>query len=1167
MTVLTLDRLPDNAPDGDVLDWVAHVVLEDGSVHTAPVGAFDRPAGTCTLDSPLTSDPLSGAVCVLENTASPSTLWRVLSVRETGGPALEFLARQYDPGRYAAAETGFKLDTPALELPQGPIPSPASVSLRERQHGDGSTTESVLGIGVEDAVGGRDTRAAGIEVRLGRTMDGDTHYRPVEVTDAAFAEVTRVRPGTYRASARYVAHNSALRSPWTVSNEQTVAGIGVPDGFDVTAVPGGYTVAWDAPLRRDYAYTEILERKGDTAAEVVGRSAASPWPRLGLGTTERHVSLRHVDRAGRRTNATAEVAVTPLNTDAEAAKTAARASAAAAETSATQAREAVAGIDDTIDSEVDSRLDTELAPAIVLRGKSADAARLEPAQLSDLTGSPATAQIDAGALRLGDDFEASADGRLTVSPSARTTAPLWGGSMEVPADDTIVALNLTEDMRSYDVIKGTAINGESPYAAVRIALIVPGALPGTAASRPDAARLFAVVPNAAAATRVYYWRSADGRTLYLQNDTAGGMPPAVRLLSLMGVRNPGVPVPPAPTDLIVSPPSLTVREGGTARFNVRLSSPPTGTVRVTARETDSDISVSPAYREFTTSDWNSNQEFTVTGMQDADTANDAATVSLAASGGGYDATATVNVDIRDDATPPIVTRRPDSIYLLAETTPERPTGGTTVEDHEPPGGWDNTDTQPTPTDTNNVYRCTRTETLRNGVFQIATAWSAPVKVADKTGPPPPPPRNDFVYRLSGILPSTPTGGTMVEDHTPSGWTRVQPASTLTQKVYRAERNETFLNGVFESATAWGGVKVIEEMRSDYCYLLDSRMPSAPTGGTTVEDHEPPGGWDNTDTQPTPTDTNNVYRCTRTETLRNGVFQFATAWSAPVKVADKTRPNQVPNADAGPNQTVNVGDTVYLDGSGSTDAEGAITYRWYLLGVNQPSLTNANTATASFTAQSNAGSHIARLTVTDEDGSTDTDDVLITVVDPNNQVPNADAGPNQTVNVGDTVYLDGSGSTDAEGAITYRWYLLGVNQPSLTNANTATASFTAQSNAGSHIARLTVTDEDGSTDTDDVLITVVDPNNQLPNADAGPNQTVNVGDTVYLDGSGSTDAEGAITYRWYLLGVNQPSLTNANTATASFTAQSNAGSHIARLTVTDEDGSTDTDDVLITVLDV
>ena len=147
--------------------WVAHVVLEDGSVHTAPVGAFDRTAGTCTLDPPLPSDPLAGAVCVLENTASPSTLWRVLSVRETEGPALEFLARQYDPGRYPAAETGFKLDTPALESAQGPIFPPASVSLNKRSYQDGATTGPVLGIGVVDPAGGRDTRAAGIEGAAG----------------------------------------------------------------------------------------------------------------------------------------------------------------------------------------------------------------------------------------------------------------------------------------------------------------------------------------------------------------------------------------------------------------------------------------------------------------------------------------------------------------------------------------------------------------------------------------------------------------------------------------------------------------------------------------------------------------------------------------------------------------------------------------------------------------------------------------------------------------------------------------------------------------------------------------------------------------------------------------------------------------------------------------
>ena len=543
MTVLALDRLPDNAPDGAVSDWSAHVVLGDGEVVTHKVAAFDRAAGTCTLSAELPSSPLAGAVCVLESAAAPSTLWRVVSVRETGGLGLAVRARRYRPDRYAKVESGLKLGTVATQDLQGSVAAPASMSLEERLYEDGAVTRSALAVGVEDPPGGRDARVTGIEYQLRRTAGEDTDYRPFALTGEGLAERLDVRPGTYRARARYVALGGAMRSPWTESEEETVPGfepIGEPAGVTVTAVAGGYSVAWDAPPESDYAYTEILDRASGQTAAVVGRSAASPWPRLGFDTSERFVSIRHVDRAGRKTDASSEIPVTPLQADSVAAQTAAEEATA----SATEVREAVAGIADSVATEVDSRLDTALAPAIVLREKAGEAARLELAALSDLGGAASTARIDAGALRLGDAFEVSADGHLALAGTAGNVVPLWAGDMEVAADGAIVSVTLSADMRSSNVIEGVATAGASPYAAVPLALIVAGATAGTASARPADARKFSAVLNATASAEVYYWRSADGMTLYLQNDTAAGTPPALRLFSLVGVRNPGVVAPP-----------------------------------------------------------------------------------------------------------------------------------------------------------------------------------------------------------------------------------------------------------------------------------------------------------------------------------------------------------------------------------------------------------------------------------------------------------------------------------------------------------------------------------------------------------------------------------------------------------------------------------------------
>ena len=145
---------------------------------------------------------------------------------------------------------------------------------------------------------------------------------------------------------------------------------------------------------------------------------------------------------------------------------------------------------------------------------------------------------------------------------------------------------------------------------------------------------------------------------------------------------------PAPT-LDVKDTATTVREGGTATISVRLSARPTGTVTVSASETDADISLSPSSRSFTTSNWNTYQSFTVTGVHDADTANDSATVSLSASGGGVTNSETVSVTITDDDAAPTLNVEDTTITVQEGGTATirvrlsaRPTGTVTVSASE-----------------------------------------------------------------------------------------------------------------------------------------------------------------------------------------------------------------------------------------------------------------------------------------------------------------------------------------------------------------------------------------------------------------------------------------------------------------------------------------------------
>ena len=297
-------------------------------------------------------------------------------------------------------------------------------------------------------------------------------------------------------------------------------------------------------------------------------------------------------------------------------------------------------------------------------------------------------------------------------------------------------------------------------------------------------------------------------------------------------------------------------------------------------------------------------------------------------------------------------------------------------------------------------------------------------------------------------------------------------------------------------------------------------------------------------------------------------------------------NKAPTSNAGEDQSVAEGTTgVTLDGSGSSDSDGTIEkYAWTLTTSNDDvTLSGEDTATASFTAPDvDADTELVfRLTVTDNDGATDTDDVTITVTDSaggTNVDPVADAGDDQEVDEGDEVALAGSGS-DSDGTIaSYDWALTTANDDvTLSGADTATASFTAPEvdEDTALVFRLTVTDNDGATATDDVTITIADTgsgggdDNVRPTADAGEDQEVDEGDEVTLTGSGS-DSDGTIvSYEWTHTTSNDGvELSGADTATASFIAPpvDQKTEYAFRLTVTDDDGATGISDTYVTVLD-
>ncbi|MEW8544011.1 MAG: PKD domain-containing protein [Candidatus Thiodiazotropha sp.] len=185
----------------------------------------------------------------------------------------------------------------------------------------------------------------------------------------------------------------------------------------------------------------------------------------------------------------------------------------------------------------------------------------------------------------------------------------------------------------------------------------------------------------------------------------------------------------------------------------------------------------------------------------------------------------------------------------------------------------------------------------------------------------------------------------------------------------------------------------------------------------------------------------------------------------------------------------------------------------------------------------------------------------------NQAPFANAGADQTINAGETIQLDGSGSSDSDGSIVrYSWYQNRGPAVDLQGRTTATPSFVMPANAELAFT-LSVIDDSGSVGRDSVLIRSAVNTNQAPFANAGADQTNNAGETIQLDGSGSSDPDGNVTkYIWTQISGPTIELNNRYSVSPLFDA-SNPGETVLRLVVEDDRGSRSFDDVLISVVDV
>jgi hypothetical protein len=241
-------------------------------------------------------------------------------------------------------------------------------------------------------------------------------------------------------------------------------------------------------------------------------------------------------------------------------------------------------------------------------------------------------------------------------------------------------------------------------------------------------------------------------------------------------------------------------------------------------------------------------------------------------------------------------------------------------------------------------------------------------------------------------------------------------------------------------------------------------------------------------------------------------------------------NTPPVANAGPDQNASVGETVVLNAGNSSDADGdTLTYSWSISSApagSSASLDNTQSEQPRFVADA-VGTFSVELVVNDGTANSNPDSVSI-IVAAANTPPIANAGPDQNVTTGSLVTLNGSGSTDADGdTLSFTWSFPSkplTSTVTIDDLTLSTFSFTPDVD-GTYIFELEVSDGTDTSNPDQISI-VSSSINSAPIADAGANQNVMLGETVTLNGNGSSDADGdPLTYLWSI--TSQPAGSSVN----------------------------------------
>lgn len=270
----------------------------------------------------------------------------------------------------------------------------------------------------------------------------------------------------------------------------------------------------------------------------------------------------------------------------------------------------------------------------------------------------------------------------------------------------------------------------------------------------------------------------------------------------------------------------------------------------------------------------------------------------------------------------------------------------------------------------------------------------------------------------------------------------------------------------------------------------------------------------------------------------------TVTPSPAAIAPSFVLDPIPVITARETQLIRGGVLVTFDASASSDLDGTITkYEWDLDGDGTfEKTTTTPTTTRRYTQP---GSVLTTVRVTDNGNATDFKTVALLL----HRTPTPKITASRTVVLpGDTIVLNGNGSTDDSGPIAkYEWDL----DDNGTFEKTGPEASTSFGGVGTHTVRLRVTDALNATSTGSITIRA----HRQPTASIAVRPvTPGVGQLATLDGAPSEDDGTIARYQWDLDG-NGTFETDGGTTSTVGTRFATAGPAKVGLRVTDNDGAT------------